>query len=307
MFDADVNTKNKKGKTALLIALLIASLRGHHKITKELLNRHAKVNSEGLIGVTPLNQASHSGYYEIVKELLDHYADVNIQSKKGSTALIVASKYKHIRIITELINHKTDVNLQDSEGNTALHSVLLGILTDTTIDIVNLLLVTKMNLEKVNKESKSVIELARESQNQAILNLIEDFSDQKKVQAAKRVFRKLQVNQIIRKRTRKLLQFSTVNNEVLNLQHNINQMEARNAKLKELMKNREEIKVWRCALKSKTESEELMPFKKLHEFKKENDYFKKCYETEAFDNVIQNVKRECPICFNEIRPNVKIY
>ena len=217
MFDADVNTKNKKGKTALLIAILIASLRGYHKITKELLNRHAKVNSEGLIGVTPLNQASHSGYYEIVKELLGHHADVNIQSKKGSTALIVASKNKHIQIIMELINHKADVNLQDSEGNTALHSVLLGKLTDTTIDIVNLLLVTKTNLEKVNKESKSVIELARESQNQAIINLIEDFSDQKKVQAAKRVFRKLQVNQIIRKRKRKLLQFNAVNKEVLNL------------------------------------------------------------------------------------------
>ena len=73
------------------------------------------------------------------------------------------------------------------------------------------------------------------------------------------------------------------------------------------MKNREEIKVWQCALKSKMESEELIPFKKLHEFKKENDYLKKCYETEAFDNMIQNVKRECPIYFNEIRPNVKIY
>ena len=126
----------------------------NHKITKELLNGHTKVNPEGLIGVTPLNQASHSGYYEIVKELLDHHTDVNIQSKKGSTALIVASKNKHIRIITELINHKADVNLQDREGNTALHSVLLGILTDTTIDIVNLLLVTKTNLEKVNKESQ---------------------------------------------------------------------------------------------------------------------------------------------------------
>ena len=283
MHRADVNAKNENGETALLVA----SLKGHHKITKELLNRHAQVNSKDLIGVTPLIQASHSGYYEIVKELLDHGADINIQSKKGNTALMLASKNKHIRIIMELINHKADVNLQDSEGNTALHSVLLGKLTDTTINIAKLLLVNKTNLEQVNKEGKSVIKVARESQNQAIINLIEDFSDRKKVKAAKRECRKLQVDQMIKKRKRKLAHFSAVQNEVLNLQQNINQKEARNTELEEeLTKNREELKAWRCGLKRKMESEDFIPNKKLQELKEEIDNLEKCYDTEAFDNVI---------------------
>ena len=301
---ADVNAKNKNGRTALMVA----SLKGHHKITKELLNCHANVNSEDLDGATPLIYVSYSRYYEIVKELLNHHADVNIQTKRGNTALICASKNKHVPIITELINHKADVNLQNSDGNTALHSVLLEKVTDTTFDIVNFLLVNKTNFEKVNKESKSVIQLARESENRAIIDLIEDFSDQKEIEAAKREFRKLQVNQIIKKRKRKLLRFSAVNNEVLSLQQKINQKETRNKKLEEeLQKNREEIKAWQSLLKSKMESEDFIPYKKLEELKEENDYFQKCYETESFENVIQTLKRECPICFNDIRPNVKIY
>ena len=278
---------------------------GYHEIIKELLNHHADVNLKDCAGETALMKASFSGHYKIVKELLSHHADTNIQRNDGFTALMLASEYKHTQVVTELINHNADVKFQDRSGNTALHLVLLGKVTDATINIVKLLLPHFTNLEKVNKKNKSVMHLAKESQNQEIIDLIEDFPDQKKIEAAKREFKKLQVHQIIKKRKRKLLRLNAVNDEVVDLQQKINQKETRNSALEEeLNKNREEIKAWQCLLKRKIESEEFKTYKKL---KVENMHFERCYETEEFDNVLQPVKRECPICFNEIRPNEKIY
>ena len=297
----DVDLKDVANETALMKASFV----GAHKIVKELLNHHADANLKNCAGETALMKASSSGHHKIIKELLNHHADINVQDYKGETALILASKKKHIQIVTELINHNADVNLQDWFGNTALHLVLLEEFTGTTVNIVKLLLPHFINLEIVNKENKSVIHLLKESQNQEIIDLIEDFADQKKIEAAKREYKKLQVHQIIKKRKRKLVRLNAVNDEVFDLQQKINQKETRNAALEEeLKKNREEEKTWQCLLKRKIESEDFKTYKKL---KEETKHFERCYETEEFDNVLKAVKRECPICFNEIRLNEKIY
>ena len=299
-YNADVNAKDRLGCTVLYTASF-----GQHEIMKELLKYYADVNSKNCIGQTALMNASSFGYHKVVKELLNHHVDINVQDQHGSTALMLASKHKHTQVVMELINHKADVNLQDNKGNTSLHSVLLENVTDSTINIVKLLLSDFTYSEKLNKENKSVLQLAKESHNQEIIDLIEDFPDQKKTEAAKREFKKLQVHQIIKKRKRKLLRLNTVNNEVLDLQQKIDQRETRNIALEEeLKKNREEIKGWQNLLKRKIESEDFKTYKKL---KDENKYFEKCYEREEFDNVLQPVKRECPICFNEVSPNEKIY
>ena len=274
------------------------------KIVKELLRYNVDVNAQDNFGWTVLHKAS-LGNHEIVKELLNHHADTNIQRNDGFTALMLASKYKYTQIVMELINHNADVNLQNNNGNTALHLVLLEKVTDTTINILKLLLSDFTYSEKLNIENKSVIQLAKDSQNQEIIDLIEDYPEQKKIEVTKRELKKLQVNQIIKKRKRKLTRLNAVNDEVLDLQQKINQKETRNTALtEELNKNREEVKAWKCLLKRKIESEDFKTYKKL---KEENKYLEKCYETEAFDNVLQPVKRECPFCFNEIRPHDKIY
>ena len=149
--------------------------------------------------------ACYSGAHKIVKELLSHHADINIQKCDGSTTLMVATKNKHTQIVMELLNHNADVNLQDNNGNTGLHLVLLEKVNDTTINIVKLLLSDFTYSEKLNKKNESVIHLAKESQNQEIIDLIEDFPDQKKIEVAKKEFKKLQVHHIIQKSKRKLV------------------------------------------------------------------------------------------------------
>ena len=298
---AEVNSQNVNGATSLITA----SSSGHYEIVKELLNHHAEVNSQDINGVTSLIAASSSGHYEIVKELLNHHAEVNSQNVNGATSLITASSSGHYEIVKLLLNHNADVTIQSKNGNTALHSALLETITDTTIKIVKLLLSDQANLEKVNKNKQSVMQLAKESQNQDLIDFMEDFSDLKKVEAAETVLKKLQSNQIVNKMKRKLLRVSTVNVEVLNLQQNINQMEMRIPELEEkLTKYRKEVKTSKHLLKRKLESKE---FKSYQTLKENIDYFERCYEKEAFDKVIQPAKRECPICFEEMAPKKKIY
>ena len=171
--------------------------------------------------------------------------------------------------------------------------------------MVKLLLTDTTNLEKVNKENKSVIQLARDSQNQNILCLIEDFADQKKIEAAKRELKKLQAMQIIKKRKKKLQETSAVKDEVHDLNQKIIQVKKKNAELKEeIKKNCEKMKTWQCTLKSKMESEDFKSYEKL---KEDIEFFERCMEAETFDDVVQLAKRECPVCFIEMRINKKIY
>ena len=298
---ADVNAENKYRFTALMEA----TLQGHTEIVMELLNHHVDVNAQNDKGITALMYATEHELDKIVIELLNHHADVNIQGNDGFTALMLAASKRHSQFVKLLCNHNADVNLQDNDGNTALHLVLLGNITDTTINIIELLLTDRTNLEKVNEENKSVMQLAKECQNQGIINLMDDFAERKKIKAAKRELKKLQANRIFNKRKKKLHEINALNDEILDLSQKINQVKMRNTELKEEIKyNCEKIKTWQCTLETKKESRDLRSPEKL---KEDIEYFERCIETERFDDVIQLAKRECPICFNGMRPNEKIY
>ena len=81
---ADVNAKNKDGKTAPMVALE----RGYIEVVKLLLDKGAYVNAKNKDGKTALLVASN---LEVVKLLLDKGADVNVKDKNGVTALREAS------------------------------------------------------------------------------------------------------------------------------------------------------------------------------------------------------------------------
>ena len=297
---ADINAHNNDGYTALMLA----TLQERDGIVNKLLTHQADVNAPDKDGYTALMLAALRGNHKIVKELLSQRADANIQTNNGFTALMMASSRNHNQITIELCNHDADVNLQDSAGNTALHLALLNI-TDITINTVKLLLSDKTNVEKVNEENKSIIQLARESQQKNILHLIEDFAEQKEIEAAKRELKKLQAKQIIKKRKKKLQEISALKDEVYDLSQKIIQVKTKNAELEEeIKKNCEKMKTWQCALKSKIENEDFKSYEKL---KEDIEYFDRCMETEKFDDVVQLAKRECPVCFIEMRANKKIY
>ena len=249
LLNADVESVNGRYIDGLNDTLLVrASRKGYRKIVDELLLHHADVNAKNEKSCTALMEASCKGHREIAIELISHNAGVDLKDLHGTTPLMAASTKGHYKIVEELINNNADVNCQDNKGNRALHLVLMENINDATINIVELLLSDRTNLEKRNKKKKTAIQLSQESKKQDIIDMIKDFFDSRRVEAAK-----LEANQIINKGKRELAREMTMNDEVLNLKEIIDQMETANATLEEgLERNREELTAKRYLLKKKS-------------------------------------------------------
>jgi hypothetical protein len=113
---ADVNVKNDKGVTMLMVA----SWRGQQKVVQVLLEKGADVNAKANNGVSALIIASEKGHREIVQTLLDKGADVNAKTNDGATALIIVSDKGHREIAQTLLDKGADVNAKANNGLTAL-------------------------------------------------------------------------------------------------------------------------------------------------------------------------------------------
>ena len=100
----DVNTQNKYGSTALILA----SFGDYIEIVKLLLKKEGiNVNIQNNYGNTALILASWKGHTEIVKLLLEKEGiDINIQDDYGRTALMCASINNHIEIVKLLENYQ---------------------------------------------------------------------------------------------------------------------------------------------------------------------------------------------------------
>ncbi|KAK2706047.1 hypothetical protein QYM36_016161, partial [Artemia franciscana] len=76
--EADINARNKKGKTPLIMLISSGQFYGNHG---------ARVNSQDNDGRTALHYACINGFDESVEELLEHGSDINITCKDGRKAL----------------------------------------------------------------------------------------------------------------------------------------------------------------------------------------------------------------------------
>jgi len=89
---ADVNVKNKYGKTSLTIA----SYKGFTEIVKLLLESGADPNTQDKEENSSLIYASYKGFTEIVKILLESGADINYKDYLGDTSFTIALYNGHI-------------------------------------------------------------------------------------------------------------------------------------------------------------------------------------------------------------------
>ena len=91
-------------------ALIEAARKGDSKQVQDFLDKGADVNrpfrqAKGILGWTPLIEASFKGHLEIAKLLLDRGADVNAKGIGGETALMAATKAGHKEIVELLKAH----------------------------------------------------------------------------------------------------------------------------------------------------------------------------------------------------------
>ena len=215
--------------------------------------------------------------------------NVNERYSDGSndTLLQRAARKGYYEIVKELLIHNPDIDAENESGCTAIMEASCKGHSEITKELMS----DKTDLEKKKRED--------------IIELIESFSDRKKVEAAKRELKKLQANEIINKKKREIARVSAVNDEVLELLGSIDKMEKKTKILKKRLKiYRDKVTLEKYLLKRKIDSDEFKSYKKL---KQEYEFFERCYEEEAFHKVIQPTKRECPICITEMTPEKKIY
>ena len=104
---ADLETKNAKGQTPLILALMRE--RCDCYVVERLLHRGARVNTQDSKGWTPLREAVNWNMINVVEVLLSHKADPNIPDDFGGTPLhAVVARGGHVRT-----GHPSDFDEQD--------------------------------------------------------------------------------------------------------------------------------------------------------------------------------------------------
>jgi hypothetical protein len=122
---ADVNAKDKAGKTALMFA----SLMWGQEIVQTLLAGGADANAMDMHGKTALMFASKNGGKETVQALLAKGADVNAKDDGGTTPLMYALSggIRNREVILTLLAQEADVNAKELNGTTPLiYAAMIG-------------------------------------------------------------------------------------------------------------------------------------------------------------------------------------
>ena len=111
---ADINGRNAKHETALLVALR----KGKLEVAKVLIEYGADLNFRDKIGWTPLMLASQRGHRDVAKLLLDRGTDVNAKRDNLWTALHLASLNGHLEIVEFLLDRGADIHARNIDGRT---------------------------------------------------------------------------------------------------------------------------------------------------------------------------------------------
>ncbi len=99
---ADVNIKDKNGRTALMLASSVSKI----EIVKKLVNNYADLNIQDNFGWTALMLASYYSQYETCRFLLEIDCDTELTTHTGLTALDIAKKHGKSSIVMLLEHNK---------------------------------------------------------------------------------------------------------------------------------------------------------------------------------------------------------
>ena len=136
-------------------------------IIKYILEKGADVNIQDENGNTAFLYAAL--YYQnpdILDLLIKYGADKNAKNVLGANAAIIAVYNNNIDILNKIINMGIDINCQNKNGWTALMSAVLDF---RPIEIIQLLINNGADINIQNKTGKTVIEIAKEFNNNAFL------------------------------------------------------------------------------------------------------------------------------------------
>ena len=97
--------------------LMLAALKGHMDLVRQLVARDADINKPGW---APLHYAATGGHVQIMQFLLEHSAFIDAESPNGTTPLMMAAMYGSPEAVKLLLDAGADLAMKNQLGMTAL-------------------------------------------------------------------------------------------------------------------------------------------------------------------------------------------
>ena len=141
----DLNKQNKKGQTALMLAIVFAKIEAAKHITKMLIRAGVDLDKQDRFGETALMYASRKGRFYIVEMLLSAGAKIDLKSFDGHTALSVAT---NIRMVDLLIKRGANIENTIFDGRT----IFMNAAYENRVSIMKKLRNAGANTEAVDSE-----------------------------------------------------------------------------------------------------------------------------------------------------------
>ena len=106
---SQVEWRNDKDESALMMA----AIKGHVDLVKQLIDKDADVNKSGW---APLHYAASGAKSLVISMLLEHSAYIDAESPNGSTPLMMAALYGNADCVKILLEAGADPTLKNQQG-----------------------------------------------------------------------------------------------------------------------------------------------------------------------------------------------
>jgi len=136
--------------------LLISSSAGHDGIVASLLHKDADPNTKNANGQTALHYAASRNRFNIAEMLISHNAEIDAADfTTKATPLHRAASKGNMKIVQLLTEKKCQLDYADIEGNTSLHLAC----EEERTEVAELLVQLGASIKVQNKEEKTPLDL----------------------------------------------------------------------------------------------------------------------------------------------------
>ena len=310
--DAHVNQQMLDRRSPLHLAAHL----GNVHICALLLANNAHVSQQCNSGITPLMLASGSGNVEVCECLLQANAAINPKNYDEENALFYAVREKEYDICKLLIHHGADMNILRYDGKSVLQ-IAYSMDDETIISLIK----EHQNINTVNKEIQQArIHLKKLQVKQLIDTRRESLEEMEKLKKSHDELKQLllekqeekgslevQVEFLVQDTNDKRKRLSDLNTGYKRIKPLLEKQYAEcqetiNRILDEISDINESIKEYTTKTKALKVNNT-----NYEQQKREYEFYNKCFQEGKYNEIIKELDRECPICFEEMLTPTKIF